>query len=117
MSLVTITTSDQAEAYQILSNIGGVFYALSYLIMFAIPLVGLRSETSRPPLWIKVASGIGFLMTLLYVVLSPLPPPGLVVTKSYGISIVVVTLIANIIGVLIFLRGKRRRQGKLAEKS
>jgi len=58
------------EAFQLLDNAGGISFALVYLVMFAIPLVA-RGE--KPSLGIRLASVSGFLMTLLYVVLSVFP--------------------------------------------
>ena len=46
----------QAEAFQLLFNASGIFYALTYVVMFAIPLFGLRGVTPRPPLWLRLAS-------------------------------------------------------------
>src|SRR3954465_6386803 len=60
------------EAFQLLWNASGMFYALTYLVMFAIPLFGLKGA-ARPPLWLKVCALSGFLMTLLYVALSLVP--------------------------------------------
>src|SRR6185369_4579169 len=48
-------------------------YALTYLVMFAIPLIGLKSMNHRPPMWLKLAALSGFLMTLLNVSLSIVP--------------------------------------------
>jgi hypothetical protein len=45
-----------AEAFQLLFNASGIFYALTYVVMFAIPLFGLRGVTPRPPLWLRLAS-------------------------------------------------------------
>ena len=63
----------QAEAYQLLFNASQTLYALTYVVMFAIPIWGLRGVTPRPPLWLKVASMSGLLMTLLNIVLSVVP--------------------------------------------
>jgi amino acid transporter len=58
------------EAYQLLNNTGGIAYALAYLVMFAIPLVASGEKPSRT---VRIAAASGFLMTLLYVVLSVFP--------------------------------------------
>ena len=58
------------EAFQLLDNTGGILFALTYLVMFAIPLIG-RGE--KPGWGTRVAAVSGFLMTLLYVVLSVFP--------------------------------------------
>ena len=38
----------QQESFQLLFNAGGIFYALTYLVMFAIPLFGLRTQPAPP---------------------------------------------------------------------
>src|SRR5262249_25792836 len=40
-----------AEAFQLLFNGSGFFYALTYVVMFAIPVFGLRGVRPRPPIW------------------------------------------------------------------
>jgi amino acid transporter len=73
MGIVGLIGVGKQEAFQILWNASGVFYALTYLVMFAIPLVGLRRADIRPPIWLRIAALSGFLMTLLFVVLSLVP--------------------------------------------
>ncbi len=63
----------QAEAFQLLFNAGGTFYALTYVVMFAIPLIGLRGVTPRQSPWLRAAFVSGLLMTVLYVVFSVFP--------------------------------------------
>src|SRR5271167_161609 len=58
------------EAYQLLNNGSGICYALTYLVMFSIPLVAKGEKPSR---LVRAAAASGFLMTLLYVVLSVFP--------------------------------------------
>jgi amino acid transporter len=58
------------EAFQLLDNTSGILFALAYLAMFAIPL---WAKGEKPPLNVRVAAISGFLMTLLYVVLSVFP--------------------------------------------
>jgi amino acid transporter len=58
------------EAFQLLDNASGIFYGLAYLVMFALPLFGLRQAAEQPPAWLRIAALSGFLVTLLYCVLS-----------------------------------------------
>jgi len=43
----------QQEAFQLLQNAAGIFYALAYLAMFALPLIGRQKEIARPALWLQ----------------------------------------------------------------
>ena len=73
MGIVGLIGVGKQEAFQILWNASGVFYALTYLVMFAIPIIGLKNAATRPPIWLRFVALSGFLMTLLYVVLSVVP--------------------------------------------
>ena len=44
IALLSLIGVGQAEAFQLLFNAGGMFYALTYVVMFAIPLFGLRGD-------------------------------------------------------------------------
>ena len=42
------------EAYQLIENAAGIFYAFTYLALFAIPLFGAQRLGVTPPLWLRV---------------------------------------------------------------
>lgn len=97
------------EAFQLLWNASGLFYALTYLVLFAIPLIGLRGLTPRPPIWLKAAALSGFLMTFLYVALSVVPIIQVESRLMFAVKISGLIVMTNIIGVAIYLMAKRRR--------
>jgi amino acid transporter len=100
----------EQEAFQLLWNASGIFYALTYLVMFAIPLLGLRQAGGRAPLWLKAAAGSGFLMTLLYVALSVFPIVKVESQGAFAAKIIAVIVGANMIGATIYLFAGRRRR-------
>ena len=110
LGLAGITGVESQEAYQLLNNASGIFYALTYLVMFALPIIGLRGVEPRPPLWLKLVCLSGFLMTLLYVGLSIFPIIAVQSWASFTAKISLVIIIANIIGVAIFLMAEKRRR-------
>jgi len=115
LGLVGLIGVGKQEAFQLLWNASGVFYALTYLAMFAIPLIGLRGTTSRPPIWLKLSAGSGFLMTLLYVALSIIPIIQVESRLMFAVKIGGLIVIANILGVAIFAAVGRRRQAAQAD--
>ena len=58
-------------------------------------LVGLRGITPRPPLWLRVASMSGLLMTVLYVVLSVFPIIEVESVATFAFKISLVIVVAN----------------------
>jgi hypothetical protein len=77
--------------------------------MFAIPLFGLRGVTPRPPLWLRVASFSGLIMTLLYVVLSAFPIIQVASVAGFALKISGVIVGANVVGAGILIAAQRRR--------
>jgi amino acid transporter len=97
------------EAYQLLSNGSGVSYALTYLVMFAIPLA---APGRKPPWPVRLAALSGFTMTLLYVVLSVFPIIEVKDGASFGLKIGAVVLGSNVLGALFFWRARARRDAR-----
>jgi amino acid transporter len=108
IALLSLVGVGQAEAFQLLFNASGMFYALTYVVMFAIPLFGLRGVAPRPPLWLQIASASGLAMTLLYVVLAVFP---IIKVQSVGVfaaKISLVIVLANLVGVGILVTARRK---------
>jgi amino acid transporter len=103
-SMAGLVGVGKQEAFQLLWNASGIFYALTYLVMFAIPIVALQS-----PVWLKAAAVSGFVMTLLFVVLSILPIVQVESRLIFALKISTVIVITNAIGIAIFLRSRAHR--------
>jgi amino acid transporter len=96
------------EAFQLADNAAGVFYGIAYLVMFAIPLVGLHTLRAGAPLWLRISAVSGFVVTLLYIVFSTFPIVDVVNPYWFAAKIIGVTLGTNLIGVALFVVGSRR---------
>ncbi len=96
------------EAFQLLWNSAGIFYALTYLAMFAVPIFGLKRAPVRPPWWLKICAISGFLMTALYVSLSVLPIIPVGSRTVFALKIAGLIVATNLVGVLLYSsrRGK-----------
>jgi glutamate:GABA antiporter len=101
------------EAFQLLWNASAIFYALTYLVMFAIPLLARGQIGTRAPIWLKACAASGFLMTLLFVVLSILPIVQVESRLVFALKISSLIVVTNLIGVAIFL-GKRTHPRRAA---
>ena len=115
LSMLSNIGVGQAEAFQLLFNAGGMFYALTYVVMFAIPLFGLRGVTPRPPLWLRVASASGLLMTVLYIALSVFPIIKVASVTTFALKITTVIVVMNLIGIGILASARRRSSGEPAQ--
>jgi amino acid transporter len=100
----------QAEAFQFLFNASGIFYALTYVVMFALPLFGLRGVSARPPLWLRLASLSGLTMTVLYIVLSILPIIKVESVSTFVLKITLLIVAMNMAGAGILFAARRRQR-------
>jgi amino acid transporter len=96
------------EAYQVLENAGGIFYAFAYIALFAIPLFAARRLAEPPPLWLKAAAFAGLGMSVLYSVLSIFPIIDVPDWRIFSAKIVTVLVATNLAGLAIFALGRRR---------
>ncbi len=114
MSVISLVGVGQAEAFQLMFNASGIFYGLTYLVMFAIPLIGLRGVTPRPPWWVKGAAWSGLVITVLYTVLSLFPIIQVASVGAFALKITLVIVLLNLVGVGILVAA-RRRSNSVAE--
>jgi amino acid transporter len=110
LAIVGVAGAGQQEAFQLLQNCAGIFYALVYLAMFALPLVGRQRSIAKPPLWLRAASISGFVMTAMYLVLSlfpiiDVPHPFLFTAKLCGFI-----LVCELMAVFLYYSYHRKRR-------
>jgi glutamate:GABA antiporter len=103
---VLIGVSEQ-EAFELLQSWSFTFYALTYLVLFAIPLLARKDTGIRPALWLRLAAASGFVLTLLFVLLSVLPIIDVQSPWEYALKTVAVILGANILGFALYRMGVR----------
>jgi glutamate:GABA antiporter len=106
--IVTIFGVGEQEANQLLLSTAFACSGIYYLILFAIPIAGLRAFPQRPPMLLKIAALSGFCVTLLSIVLQVAP---ILEVKSPGIfaaKVGITTLLANAAGAFLYARGLKR---------
>jgi amino acid transporter len=94
------------EAYQLFSSVALIAYALTYVVMFAIPIVGRGMPRTSPLLRMAAASGL--VMTLLFIVLAVFPIVAVESRTSFGLKVGGLVVVANALGIALFVAGKRR---------
>src|SRR2546423_8221017 len=95
------------EAFQLIDNAAGVFYAIAYAVLFALPLVGLHQLKPRAPLWLRIAATVGLLVTLLYAALTIFPIIDVESRLAFAAKIIAATVGANLIAALLYWLGQR----------
>jgi len=115
LSIVGLIGVGKQEAFQLLWNASAIFYALTYVVMFAIPLAGrrgvrLQAEGDRAPLVVQVCAVSALLMTLLFLALSIVPIVQVESRLLFAVKISSLVVALNAVGAAIFLL-KRSRDG------
>jgi len=99
------------EAFQLLSNASLTHYEVSYLVMFAIPLVGAVGLRRTLPRWLKWTSIVGLGATLFSLLISAYPFISVVDPLSYAVKIVGTLLVSNLVAVTFYWMRTRRLVG------
>ncbi|HJT81663.1 MAG TPA: APC family permease, partial [Chthoniobacterales bacterium] len=97
------------EAFQLVDNAANVFYGIVYSTLFAIPLVGAVSVRSGAPLWLRIAAVCGLVVSLLAIFFTVYPIIDVPNPLVFGTKIAATTIIANAIGVTIFVTAGKGR--------
>ena len=93
-----------------LQNASGIFYALAYLAMFALPLFVQQKKLAPSSLWLKTAAVPGFLMTAMYLVLSLFPIIDVPKPRVFTAKIGGFVLGSQILGAALFYTYRRRNR-------
>lgn len=108
IAFASLTGVHAHEAFQLIDNAGGVFYALTYLVLFAIPLFGMKALGVKAPWWLKIACASGFIVTLIYIRFAIAPITEVENLQAFALKIIATVLIANAVGLGIYVLRKRK---------
>ena len=107
-SLLPLIGVLEEEAFQIQDNAATMFYALIYVVLFAIPFVAIRRFGAKAPLWLKIASASGLIVSLIAGFYAMFPIKAVAQPLAFALKVFAFVLIANVIGVVLYaVRGKR----------
>ena len=110
LGLLGIIGVGRQEAFQLLDNAATIFYATAYVVLFAIPLFAASRVGLRAPLWLRVASVSGLLVSLLGIALTIVPIVEVESKFSFAAKLVAVALVFNLGGAALYLWGRRRQR-------
>lgn len=108
-STAVLVGAGNQEAFSLLQIWAWTFYGLSYLVLFAIPLVSSKQKGLRPGLWLRAGAGTALLVTLLFVLLSVQPVIQVASRAGYFLKVALVIVGANLVGWAIYGSGQAKR--------
>ena len=108
-ALFSLVGAHAQEAFQLVDNAATLFYGIAYVIMFAIPIFGQAIQGAKTPLWLRAISATGLAISLMAIVFTVFPIVDVENAYIFGAKILAVAIIANVIGLAIFLADKKRR--------
>jgi amino acid transporter len=98
----------EQEANQLLANASIAHYALAYVGLFALPLVGRAALRAGLPRWVKVAALAGLASSVVSLGIAVYPIVDVTSRVAYAAKICTVVLVANGLGVLIYRAGRAK---------
>ncbi len=115
-----INSPTVVQAYQILIDAGIILYFIPFLYMFA-AVIKLASRKDRSenrqavlvPGGVKgvwIAGGVGFLVVLLGIAVSVIPPGESTNKVGFELNLLIGTLVSILIGLILYWRGARSKQ-------
>lgn len=112
-SVAVLIGAGNQESFVLLQTWAWTFYGLAYLAKFAIPLFSAKEKGLRPGRWLRLGAAAGFLVTLLFVVLSVQPVIPVASKVGYSLKVAGVVVGANILGWMFYRAGQGRNVAPL----
>src|SRR5438876_7385145 len=107
-SLAPLIGVKEAEAFQFQDNAANVFYALIYMVLFAIPIVAMKRFGAKAPWWLKVAAALGFLVSVVGAFFTVFPIIEVQSRFLFAAKLIAVVIAANARGAGIYAFDKKR---------
>src|SRR5215467_2389818 len=98
----------EQEASQLLAASSIALYAITYVALFALPLLGSRELRSAMPAWVKVMSLAGLISSVVSLVIMVYPIIDVADPGMYAAKICAVVVVSNILGIAIYKGGQKR---------
>ena len=95
------------ETMQLLLNASNVHYGLTYVALFALPLLGTAEFRSGIPPWLKVVSVAGLVSSVIAVLIAVHPIIGVSSRLSYASKIAGTVMVSNLLGIAIYKSRKK----------
>src|SRR5215469_4178449 len=104
----------EQEAYQLLSAAAIALYAITYIVLFALPVLGRRALRSALPGWVKLASVGGLIASVVSLLIAVYPIVDVTSRWEYAAKISAVVLVSNLAAIVIYRVGQRRARASVA---
>ena len=109
LTLLSMLGVREQEASQLLAMSSIVHYAITYVALFALPLMGRRSFRAALPGWVKLVAAGGFASSLVSLAIAVYPIVDVTSKAEYATKILGVVVLANMTGVLVYRSGRGRK--------
>ncbi len=101
-----------AEAFAVLNDTSSELYALAYLAMFLIPILGAAALRKQLPRWVAPICGLGVVAILFCLAFNAYPFVDVASPGVFALKILGTTLVLNLIGYFFYrLRSRGPRAG------
>jgi amino acid transporter len=99
----------EQEASQLLAASSIAHYAIAYVALFALPLLGNPALRNALPTWVKLTALGGLISSAISLAITVYPIVDVTSRGAYAAKICAVVLVSNMAGVIIYRVGQRRR--------
>ncbi|HEX4750916.1 MAG TPA: APC family permease [Bryobacteraceae bacterium] len=99
----------EQEAMQLLQNGSITQYGMTYVALFALPIWGAVRVRRGLPLWVRAASFLGFVSSLVAVLIAVYPIIEVSNRWSYAAKIIATIAASNLLALWIYRRGRKAR--------
>lgn len=108
LTLLSMMGVREQEANQLLVIASDAHYAITYIVLFAIPVMGAAALRARLPGWLRLVGAAGLTASVVSLFIAVYPIVDVVSRQAYAVKICSVVVISNMLGVVIYRYGSKR---------
>ncbi|HEX4953755.1 MAG TPA: APC family permease [Thermoanaerobaculia bacterium] len=105
--LAAVADAGRQEAFQLLLSAAGILFALTYVVLFSLPLFGARRLGLCRSGWLSAASACGLALTLLFLAMSVFPLVDVADPARFAAWVLGAVALVEGVGLALYFRGRR----------
>ena len=106
LAILSLLGVGRQEAFQIVYAASFTSLGIYYMILFAIPIVGMRGFERRAGLWLRMGAALGLVVSLVAFIFQLVPIVDVDRPVVFGLKVGLGIGVINLAGVLLYLRAK-----------
>jgi amino acid transporter len=108
LAVISLLGVGRQEAFQVVYAASFTSLGIYYMILFAIPIIGMQGFERRPGAWLRIGAALGLMVSLVAFIFQLVPIVDVDQPVVFGLKVGLGIGVINLAGLLLYLRARRK---------